>query len=184
MQCLIAAIEAKGLEAKTIRNLWATVRLIWDAALAQKYVNSLLPKPKLARLSKRKPRDFLLEDVAQIIAHSQGERRAFYWLAGESGLRTGELRALRLSDVDTDRLTVNQAAWHGPIEDSPKTDNGIRTIALSPELGAFLWEQIRRQRAKAHGQLFSTSSGRPWDAGLLVERKLQPLLLTLGIPYQ
>jgi integrase len=182
LQRVIANMEAEGLEPKTIRNLWATVRLIWEAALAQKYVDSLLPKPKLPRLSKKKPRYFRLEGVAQIIAHSQGELRTFYWLAAESGLRAGELCALRLTDVEPDRLTVNRAVWHGRIEDSPKTNNGVRTIALSPELGALLWEQAERQRAKGHSLLFSTCSGRPWDASVLVRRKLRPLLCSLEIP--
>jgi integrase len=176
LQRIIAAMEAEGLEPKTIRNLWVTVRLIWDAALAQRYVDNLLPKPKLPRLAKKKPRYFLLEGVAQIIARSAGELRVFYWLAAESGLRAGELCALRLQDVESDRLTVNQSVWHGRIQDTPKTDNGVRTLALSPELGALIWEQTERQLEKGHTLLFCTQSGRPWDACLLVKRKLHPLL--------
>jgi len=181
-QRIIAKMEAEGLNPKTIRNLWSTVRLIWEAALAQKYVDALLPRPKLPRLCKKRPRYFRLEGVAQIIAHSQGELRTFYWLAAESGLRAGELCALRLIDVEIDRLTVNQAVWHGRIEDSPKTDNSVRTIALSPELGEMLWLQAEHQRSNGHTLLFSTSNGRPWDSSLLVKRKLRPLLLVLGIP--
>jgi integrase len=183
LQRTIAKMEAEGLEPKTIRNLWGTVRLIWEAALAQKYVDSLLPKPKLPRLSRKRPRYFRLEGVAQIIAHSHSELRAFYWLAAESGLRAGELCALRLTDVEHDRLTVNQTVWHGRIQDSPKTDNGVRTVALSPELRAMLSEQAERQEAKGHSLLFSTGSGRPWDSSLLVKRKLRPLLCSLGIPH-
>jgi integrase len=182
LQRIIAKMEAEGKDPKTTHNLWATVRLIWEAALAQKYADSLLPKPKLPRLSKKKPRYFRLEGVARIIAHSQGELRTFYWLAAESGLRAGELCALRLVDVEPDRLTVNQSVWHGRIQDTPKTDNGVRTVALSPELGAMLWEQAERQRGEGHSLLFSTGSGKPWESSMLVKRKLRPLLDLLGIP--
>jgi integrase len=181
LQRIIAKMEAEGLDPKTIRNLWATVRLIWEAALAQKYVDSLLPKPKLPRLSKKKPRYFRLEGVAQIVAHSQGELRTFYWLAAELGLRAGELCALRLVDLEPDRLTVSQAVWHGRIQRGPKTDNGVRTLALSPQLAAMLWEQTERQRKDGHTLLFSTCNGKPWDSGLLVKRKLRPLLCSVGI---
>ena len=181
-QRIIAKMEAEALNPKTIRNLWSTVRLIWEAALAQKYVEALLPRPKLPRLSKKRPRYFRLEGVAQIIAHSQGELRTFFWLAAESGLRAGELCALRLIDVEIDRLTVNQAVWHGRIRHSPKTDNSVRTIALSPELGEMLWLQAEYQRSKGHTLLFSASNGKPWDSSLLVKRKLRPLLLALEIP--
>jgi integrase len=124
-------MEAEGLEPKTIRNLWATVRLIREAALAQKYADSLPPKPKLPRLSKKRPRYFRLEGIGRIIAHSKGELRTFYWLAAESGMRAGELCALRLVDVEPDRLTVNQVVWHGRIQDGPKTNNGVRAVPLS-----------------------------------------------------
>jgi Phage integrase, N-terminal SAM-like domain len=39
IQRLIAAMVSEGLEPKTIRNHWGTVSLIWNAALAQKYVD-------------------------------------------------------------------------------------------------------------------------------------------------
>jgi integrase len=180
LQRVIAKMEKDGLEPKTIRNLWATVRLIWDAALAQKYVDATIPKPKLPRNSKKKPRCFSLEDAARIIAHSQDSLRVFYWLAAETGLRAGELCALSLSDVELDRLTVVHSVWHGRIG-SPKTDNARRTIALSPELAELIWEQVYRQKKAGHNLLFSTGSGRPWDAGLVLKRKLHPLLDSLGI---
>lgn len=181
LQRVISKMEADGLEPKTIRNLWATVRLIWEAALAQKYVESFLPKPKLPRLNKRKPRYYRLEGVAQIIACSLGDIRAFYWLAAESGLRAGELCALRLIDLEPDNVTVNQAVWHGRIG-SPKTDGSVRIVALSPELAAMLWEQAERQREKGHSLLFSSGTGKPWDSSTFVKRKLQPVLTSNGIP--
>lgn len=74
----------RGLDPETIRNHWGTVNLIWNAALAQKYVDVLLLKPKLPRRPKKKARYFTLDDVTRIIAASRGERRAFYWLAAKA----------------------------------------------------------------------------------------------------
>lgn len=180
LQRLIAAMDTEGYEPKTIRNLWATVRLIWDAALAQGFVDRVLPKPKLPRAFKKTPRYFRLEDVAQIIAHSEAEVRAFYWLAAETGLRAGELAGLRISDVGLDRLTVNQSVWHGRTQ-TPKTDNAVRVLALSAPLAALLWEQIERQRAKEHALLFSASTGSPLDVSLFRQRKFKPLLKRLKL---
>ena len=78
----------------------------------------------------------------------------FYWLAAETGLRSGELAGLKLSDIDGERLTVNRSVWLGK-EQAPKTNNAIRSLALSPHLISLLWEQIARQRAKGHEYLFS-----------------------------
>ena len=150
LQRLIAKMQKEGYDPKTIRNLWATVKLIWEAALAQKYVDSVLPKPKLPKRKKTKPKFFTLAEVSQIIAASAGEHKVFYWLAAEAGLRSGELAGLKLSDIDGDRLTVNRTIWGGD-EQSPKTENAVREIALSPELVELLWEQIARQKGKGQG---------------------------------
>jgi integrase len=108
VQRLVAKMEADEYEPKTTRNLWATLRLILDVALTQGFVDKLIPKPKLPRASKKKPRYFRLADVAEIIATSQSESRVFYWLAAETGLRAGELAALRLADVGPSSVAVNQ----------------------------------------------------------------------------
>lgn len=180
LQRVIAGMSAEGYEPKTIRNLWATVRLVWDAALAQGYVDRALPNPKLPRISRKMPRYFRLEDVAKIIAASEAEQRVFYWLAAETGLRAGELTGLRLADVDLDRITVSQSVWHGRVQ-TLKTNNALRTVALSPHLGALLWEHVERQKGKGHDFLFSSSKGKPWDASLFRRRKLRPFLRSLGI---
>jgi integrase len=62
---------------------------------------------------------------------------------------------------------------------TPKTSNAVRTLAVSAQLGAMLWEQSERQRTKGHQFLFSTSSGTPWDMNLFRQRKLKPLLRDL-----
>jgi len=181
IQRFVSALTAEGLDPKTIRNLWGTVRLIWDAALAQKYVDALLPKPKLPRKLRKKARFFTLTDVARVIAISQGEQRVFYWLAAETGLRSGELAGLKLADIDGGRLTVNRSVWHGR-EQHPKTDNAVRTLALSPQLILLLWEQIEHQRNKEHEFLFSSAKGTPWDMNVFRKRKMRTLLKSLGIP--
>jgi integrase len=181
MQRLVARMTAEGLNPKTIRNVWGVASLIWNAALAQKYVDALLPKPKLPRKLKKKPRFFTLSEVGKIIAASEGEQRAFYWLLAECGLRAGEVAGLKLTDIDGDKLTVNQSVWNGS-EQAPKTENAVRTLSLSPQLVSLLWEQLARQKAKGREFLFSSSTGSPLDMNAFRKRKLKPLLTSLEIP--
>jgi integrase len=100
-----------GGEEKRVRRDWATVRLIWEAAIAQACVDRVLPKPRLPRVSRKVSKCLRLEDVAKIIAHSHGEQRVFYWLAAETGLRAGEIAGLRLGDVEPDRISLSQSVW-------------------------------------------------------------------------
>jgi integrase len=139
-QRVIAAMDAEGYEPKTIRNRWATTRLVWDAAPAQGYIDRALPKPKLPRNSRKMPKYFRSDDVATIIAHSEKDIRAFFWLAAETGLRAGELAGIRIVDVDLDRIVVTQSVWHGSIQ-TPKTNNAVSTAAVSLQLGLLLSEQ-------------------------------------------
>jgi integrase len=181
IQRFIAAGTAEGLDPKTIRNHWGTASLIWNAALAQRYVDALIPKPKLPRRAKKKAKFFTFTEVAKIIAASEAENRVFYWLAAETGLRGGELAGLKLSDIDGERVIVNRSVWHGK-EQSPKTNNALRTLALSPQLVTLLWEQIARQTAKGREYLFSSSTGSPLDMNVYRKRKMAVLLTSLGIP--
>ena len=160
VQRFIAASVKEGLDAKTIRNHWGTIKLIWTAALAQKYVDSLLPKPKMPRRGKKRARFYTLRDVARIIAASEADRRVFYWLAADTGMRAGELAGLKLTDIEGDRLTINRSVWQGK-EQTPKTNSALRTLALSPQLVSSLCEKIPRQRSKRHVYLFSSPSGKP-----------------------
>jgi integrase len=166
---------------KTVRNVWGTINQIWQAAHAQKYVDASLPKPKLPRKARVKPRCFKLQEVAEIIAASEGEARLFYWLAAETGLRAGELAGIKLSDIDGESLTVSRTIW-GLKEQSPKTENANRILALSPQLISLLWEQIARQRAKGREYLFTSKKGTPRGMDSYRSRKLYPLLKSLGIP--
>ncbi|WP_353071539.1 tyrosine-type recombinase/integrase [Tunturiibacter gelidoferens] len=110
---------------------------------------------------------------------SEGEDRVFHWLAAETGLRSGELAGLRLSDIDGERLTVNHSVWLGR-EQAGKTNNAIRSLALSPQLRSLLWEQIARQRAKGHEYLFSSKNGKPRDMNVYRRRKMIARLKSSG----
>jgi hypothetical protein len=101
----------------------------------------------------------------------------------ESSRIAGELAGIRLIDIADERLTVNQSVWHGKVQD-PKTDNAVRTLALSPQLITLLWEQIARQKAKQHEFLFSASTGAPWDMNVFRRRKMRILLKSLGFGRQ
>jgi len=88
-------------------------------------------------------------------------------------MRAGELIALRASDVDVENLSVevNKAIWNGS-EDSPKTEAGFRSICISARLGNQLKEYLD---GRTQGFLFQTSTGVPWDASNVLERKAEHL---------
>ena len=105
-----------------------------------------------------------------------------YWLPAESGMRGGELCGLQFSDFALERGLVrgNRNVWRGKIQ-STKSEHPRRCFALSPQLVHHLVEYLKRRTLNERGWLFATRNGIPSDQNLVVKRKLQPLLNSLGI---
>ena len=169
---------------KTVRNIVATFRVLWNSAKAWSYVERD-PFGGIRLPRSRKPRQFsfTLNEVRRILAAAEEPFKTFYWLAAETGMRAGELCGLRVDDVDFDSgiAHVNSSAWRGKLLD-PKSSMGVRSFALSPRLVGQVRQYLHTWRPNANGLLFATRTGTPWDANLLVKRKLHPLLAELKIP--
>jgi integrase len=120
---------------------------------------------------------FTLEETRDILAAAPEPYRTFYWLAAETGLRAGELCGLRWCDIGTTELRVRQTVWRGRTQ-TPKSSAANRSVALSPHLAALL--SVLRP-ADSSQLVFRSKNGTPWDANLLVKRKLHPLCVKLGI---
>ena len=123
---------------------------------------------------------YAFEEVKRILAHTKGADRVFFWLVAESGLRAGELIALRASDVDVEKVSVEvtKAIWNGS-EANPKTEAAFRCVCISSRLGSQVKEYLA---GRTDGYLFQTSSGNPWGASNVLERKLNTVLDRLDIP--
>jgi integrase len=176
-------ISSVTLSAKTIKNLYATIQMLWKSARVWGYVAhdavSDVVLPKRHRVARR---FFCVEEVQQILAAACEPFYTFYWLAVETGMRAGELSGLRVSDFDLERglVSIRQSVWRGKFQ-SPKSENAIRSFALSPRLLAHIIDFLKRWKPNERGLLFATRNGTPWDANLLVKRQLYPLLDSLGI---
>lgn len=99
-----------------------------------------------------------------------------------TGLRIGELLALRWKSVDlgAQTLRVTATVYEGHF-DTPKTRRSARTIPLGPKTLSIL--SVLHKRAHDPGALvFSTRSGQPLCRRNLLHRHLQPTCRKLGLP--
>jgi integrase len=176
-------VSSVKVSAKTAKNLFATMQMLWKSARAWGYVAhdavSSVVLPKRHRVARR---FFSVEEVQRILAAASEPRHTFYWLAVETGLRAGELCGLRVNDFDLERglVSVRQSVWRGKFQ-SPKSESAVRCFALSPRLLAHIADCLKRWKPNEARVFFATRNGTPWDANLLVKRKLYPLLDSLGI---
>lgn len=155
--------------------MWTSAKA-WGYVMHDPFDGLVLPKPRQAEV-----RCFSEEDVLRIVTAAPEPYRTFYRLAAETGLRAGELCGLRREDIYEGFVRVSGSVWHGRTQ-STKTGAAIRTVAIS----STLLTQLRNLQQETSGNtdvcyVFHSSKGTPWDANLLVKRKLRPLLASLNI---
>jgi integrase len=107
--------------------------------------------------------------------------KTLYWVVIETGLRIGEVLALRFKNVDVEGqiLSVERSAWEGKT-DTPKTKTGIRRIPLSCSLTSRL--SVLCQKKCSDCFIFSSKRGTPLRPNNILRRHHYPLLDRLRIP--
>jgi hypothetical protein len=83
-------------------------------------------------------------------------------------------------DVENRVVRVRQSVWRGRVQ-SPKTANALREFAISEPLAERLSSILLARDGDSVRLLWKSSKGTPWDANLIVKRKLHPILQKLGI---
>ncbi len=121
--------------------------------------------------------------IKRIVDSASEPQKMFYAILAETGIRGGEICALRVADLDLDNavIYVRQSVWRGQIQ-TVKSKKGNRRFPISPQLVEHLREYLRGWKPNPPGLLFATQGGTPWDHSLVHKRKFHPLLRKLGIP--
>ncbi len=121
------------LAASTIRNTMNPLRAIYRHAVRRELV-AVNPTREvdLPAARGRRERIATAAEAARLIAALPDSDRPIWATALYAGLRRGELRALRASDIDLGRVEITvQRSWdqyEGPI--SPKSKAGVRTVPI------------------------------------------------------
>jgi len=151
VQAFYSEMASKGLSSGTIRLL----HTIFDAALGdavqwKRLAVNVCDAVKLPRLSQREARPLDQEQAQRLLRAAQGNRLAcLLTVALTTGMRLGELLALRWDDVNLEkqvlqvRSTVDYVPGLGRVASEPKTEAGKRRIVL-PQMTV---EALKQQRA-------------------------------------
>jgi integrase len=199
VQQLYAAKLDEGLAAATVRHLHVILHHALEQAvrlnIVPRNVTDLVTPPRPAHQEMH----VLTPEQAQCFLRSVSGQRleALYMLALTTGMRLGELLALRWRDVDLDaaRLhmsnTVHHTAggvWH---LEAPKTPQSRRRVDLAP----LALEALRAHRTRQleerllvgpdwhdHDFVFTRGDGEPVHGTWLLDGDFRPQLAAAGLP--
>jgi integrase len=188
-----------GLSASTVHKMHA----ILHKALARAVAWHMVPRNVTEVVEPPQPAPKEMRPLSPTEAHrfldaARGERfEALYVLAITTGMRQGELLALRWQDVDVENATISIGRTltrnGGRVAiGEPKTKKSRRSIRLTSRaveaLKAHLEYQLRQieilgDRYEDQGLLFTTDTGGPVNPSNLRKRSFAPLLKKAKLPH-
>lgn len=199
VQALYSVKLEEGLSPTTVHHLHAVLHKALARAerlgLVPRNVCTLVDAPRMAE---RELRVLDRDQVRQLLDVALGDRlEALYVLAVTTGMRQGELLALRWRDVDLAqntlqvRATLQYTRERGYFLGAPKTKQSQRRI----KLGALAVSALQQHRARQlterlelgeawedHDLVFPNAVGKPMDGMNLLHYHFLPLLKRAGLP--
>jgi integrase len=186
VQEFITALREKNYAAHSIHHFHEVLRVVMREAVAW---YGLLKNPaEGVRLPKLKPasRPWALtpEQCGRLLGALGIKARAMVALAIASGMRRGELLALKWSHLNEAAQTIHveEAYYQGHL-DTPKTEAGVRPIPVDPWVLGLLHDwRARSKRTRPIDLVFGTRTGNVENPNNVLRRQVYPACDALGIP--
>lgn len=183
VQSFIAAKLGSGLSWKTVKGLRTVFGTVMTAAeMAELIPSNPVRKTRLPRRGPVKERAVIApERIGELLEGLPEPSRSLARLLVFTGLRIGELLALRWRDVDLEGkvLRVTQTVYDGHF-DEPKSPRSRRTVPLGPKSIEVLSAR-RSAGVNPDGLVFGTRAGTPLDRHNLLNRQLKRTCKKLGL---
>jgi integrase len=183
VQNFIAAKLRSGLAWKTVKHLKTVLGTALGAAETAGHIDT--NPVRKTRFPRRGPAPERVpiapEKIRTLLDALPEPSRSLAWLLVLTGLRIGELLALRWQDVDLEHsvLRVRQSVYEGHF-DEPKTKHSSRTIPLGTKAIEIL---TGRKLPTLHPDalVFSARHGAPLSRRNLLNRQLKPTAALVGL---
>lgn len=171
-----------GLSWKTVKHIRTTFGTGLAAAEMQGIPSNPARQTKLPRrgpVAEKTP--IAPEKIRQLLEALPEPSRSLAWLLVLTGLRIGEVLAVRWRDIDLALgcLRVRQTGYEGRFDD-PKTRRSKRTVPLGAK-GIEVLSAFKPQCIDPEALVFATRRGTPFSRRNLLNRQLAPTCGKLGI---
>ena len=179
------AERMKAVSAKTVSNEVGLIKEIFKHGCQMEYVKND-PSEHVKRPRTERARIEILSspEIERLLAKSSRRYRLAFLTCVLTGLRAGELWALRWSDIDWNALQINvsQSLWRGQIQ-TPKSRSSFRKVDIPEQLAQELkkWRLISPQNKL--DLVFCTRNGTPVCHDNVVKRFFGPALKRAGLRH-
>lgn len=175
----------RSVSRKTAVNVLGTLSSMLSTARSWGYVCQAVEIAGLAMPEKprREARFFTPNHAQSIIEQAEQPYRAMFAVAAMTGMRAGEIMGLSVDDLDFERrlIHIRRSAWHGKLQ-TVKTKGSNAVLPMPDGLAIILQECLETWRENPERVLFCNRRGRPYTAEKVVQKRLWPILDSLGIP--
>lgn len=169
---------------QTQRDMLARLKSIFEEAELDEAISSNpAKKVKIPRASKRKILPLTKDEVTEILNNATDFFKCYLAIGFYTGMRTGEILALKWQNVNLDKKLIFVDATVGTYEEQDtKTNESTRYVPIFEPLIPYLKEQQQRNGLSKY--VFSTKTGRHYSSTNLIKHFWKPLLRRLHIPYR
>lgn len=183
----IAELAEAGDEPGTIRNTFNVLRLVFAAALGS---GAIRTNPcSGVRMPKSRRQEMLFLDPQQLLALADAitpRYRALVLVAGYTGLRAGEIGALRVPRLDLLRGTLavqeSLADVKGKLVFGATKTHANRTVRLPRFLCQVLEDHMANHPPNRDKLVFTGPTGAPMRHNLFYARHFKPAVARAGLP--
>lgn len=184
VQAFLNAKLAGGLAWQTVHHLQCGLGKIMNTAVEWGYIEQNIVR--LTRLPRRprKPAKAVItpEQLRALLAALPEPSRSLVFLLTVTGLRIGELLALRWRHVDWQLavLRIEETVYDGHFDD-PKSRHSVRSIPLGPRALTLLMHRCKALGGNRDGLVFASRRGTPLDRRTSLARQLKPAAEAIGL---
>jgi len=176
VQSLLSAKLRSGLSWATVKHIRTVLGAVMGAAeMAELIPSNPVRKTRLPRRGPRKEKAIIApEKIRELLDALPEPSQSLARLLVFTGLRIGELLALRWRDVDLESgvLRVTRSVYEGHF-DEPKTARSRRSVPLGAESMKTLLAR-KPEGANPEGLIFSTRTGTAFERHNLSYKQLRP----------
>jgi len=176
IESCLSRLQQKGYAVSMLRSVRATISTVLEAAVSDRYIAHNPAHGIRIREadSKSEVRYFRQPEVQKLLLQLEDPCRTVVLVAVSTGLRIGEILALRWRRIDLLQNTIEVAETYSSGEfGPPKTRSSRRTIPISASL-AEVFKRLRPRNCEPEQLVFATSKGTPLNPKNLYNRQLAP----------